>query len=50
MLDDLFELILLIFGDIFDFFRIGWKEKKGKTARKKPVKSINDRVCKGVKP
>ncbi|MBQ7104154.1 MAG: hypothetical protein IJN89_08865 [Anaerotignum sp.] len=28
MLDDLFELIVFIFDDIIDFFRIGWKEKR----------------------
>ena len=38
MLDDLFELIILIFGDIFDFFRIGWKEKKRKNRQKKAGK------------
>ena len=33
MLDDLFELIVFIFDDIIDFFRIGWKEKKAKKKR-----------------
>ena len=35
MLDDLFELIVFIFDDIIDFFRIGWKEKKEKKKRQK---------------
>ena len=33
MLDDLFELIVFIFDDIFDFLRIGWKQKKEKKKR-----------------
>ena len=28
MWDDILELILWIFDEIIDFFRIGWKEKK----------------------
>ena len=35
MLDDIFELVILLFGDIFDFFHIGWKEKKKKKKRQK---------------
>ena len=35
MWDDILELILWIFDDIIDFFRIGWKEKKEKKKRKK---------------
>ncbi len=35
MLDDIFELILLIAESIIDFLRIGWKEKKEKKKRQK---------------
>ena len=41
MLDDIFELIILIFDDIFDFFRIGWKEKKEKKKRQKKAGKNN---------
>ena len=35
MLDDIFELILLIAESIIDVLRIGWKEKKEKKKRQK---------------
>lgn len=35
MLDDIFDLIILIAEGIFDFFHIGWKEKKERKKRQK---------------